>query len=417
MIAIEATQPCPVRERKMVPALLAVAISYPIFAARFGLPGMGSSLTAALLVGTVVLLFRWRRLRLGRLRLPIAAAGLWLLLGMAHSAVWAPDSWIVILLYPITALVALLVGSTLSAKELASLITVSSLLWAFVVLATLGLRYGTSYDSKEYFNAYGISLNGLASLAALPVMVAISWVAARGPRALAHRRWVPCLAGAYVIFSSASLSVLPAVAIGGCGAVLLAARRRVTRCAAAVLASGVLVVYVWQLRSSIEVGGGDLRGRDELWRGALELIHGGLPGGIGAEQSYERGWAYAPHPFGTTLSGGIHNWALQLTLAFGVTGLALLATSALAYGPALRSTLLTRDPVISGAVAWAIFAVLARGLVESDGSLIFLRPSSQSFLVWLILGCAMSMTRWRRPPKVRAQAEPVDMPAMAGSPS
>jgi hypothetical protein len=176
-----------------------------------------------------------------------------------------------------------------------------------------------------------------------------------------------------------------------------------------------MVVYVWQLRSSVEVGGDGLRGRADLWRGALELIHGGLPSGIGVEQSYVRGWAFAPHPFGTTLSGGVHNWALQLVLAYGFIGIALLATSLLAYGPALRRALLVRDPVVSGAVSWAIFAVLARGLVESDGSLIFLRPSSQSFLVWLILGCAMSSPGRRRHPMASAVAEPADQPVLVGS--
>jgi hypothetical protein len=142
----------------------------------------------------------------------------------------------------------------------------------------------------------------------------------------------------------------------------------------------------------------------------VELIRGALPGGIGVEESYVRGWAYAPHPFGTTLSGGVHNWALQLLLAYGILGLALLATAALAYGPALRCALRTRDAVVSGAVAWAVFAVLARGLVESDGSVVFLRPSSQSFVLWLILGCAISMPRWRATTAVPPECakEPVD---------
>lgn len=403
------------REHRLVPTVLALAISYPIFAARFGLPGIGSSLTAALLISILVLVARWRCLRFGRLRLPMAAIALWLLLGMAHSAIWAADSWSVTILYPVTALVALLVGSAMSSKELARLISVSTLLWALVLVATLGIRLGASYDSKQDFNAYGISLNGLASLAALPLMVAISRVAALGPRALAGWRWVPGGLGAFVIFSSASLSVLPAVMFGGCGAVLLATRGRVTRWAAAVVAAGVLLLYLGQLRSSIAIGGGELRGRDELWRGAMELIQGGLPGGIGAEQSYVRGWAYAPHPFGSTLSGGVHNWVLQLTLAYGIFGLALLAISVLAYGPALRMTVRARDAVVCGAVAWAVFAVLARGLVESDGSVVFLRPSSQSFLVWLILGSALAMPGSRKPRQANAGAERLVLAAAAGS--
>ena len=415
MIGVEAERSPAVRERKLTPTLLALAISYPIVAARFGLPEIGSSLTAALLVGTLVVLVRWRRLRFRRLRLPMVATGIWLVLGMAHSAIWAPDSWSVLLLYPLTALVALLVGSTLSARELAFLIAVSTLVWAFVVVSTIGFSYGASYGSKQDLNVYGISLNGLASLAALPLMVMVSRLFAGGPRALTGWRWLPGAIGAFVIYASASLSVLPAVVFGGCGAVLLASRRRVTRSVAAACAAGVLVAYLWQLRSSIDLGGGDLRGRDELWHGAVQLIQAGLPGGIGAEQSYVRGWAFAPHPFGALLSGGVHNWALQLTLAYGLIGLALLATSMLAYVPALRSTLRARDAVISGAVSWAVFAVLARGLVESDGSVVFLRPSSQSFLIWLILGCALSAPRWRRPMEELVQAERVEIPAFLGS--
>jgi len=390
------------QDSRMVPVLLALAICYPVFAARFGLPGLGSSLTVALLLSAPILVSRWRRPSLGRLRVPIAAVGLWLVLGMTHSAVWAPDSWSVILLYPMTALVALLVGSTLSARELSLLITALIVSLVFVFVSTVGLQYSSSYGSKQDFNAYGISLNGLASLAALPVMVLISRVVAQGPRAIAGRQWIPGALGTVFIFLSASLSVLPAVAFGGCGAVLLASRTRAVRGLAASLGTVVLALYLWHLHSGVELGGGDLRGRDELWRGAVELIRGALPGGIGAEQSYVRGWAYAPHPFGTTLSGGVHNWALQLLLAYGIIGLALLATALLAYVPALRSALRARDAVVSGAVAWAVFAVLARGLVESDGSVVFLRPSSQSFVLWLILGCAISMPRWRPPTGERA---------------
>ncbi len=396
-----------------VPVLLALAISYPVFAARFGLPGLGSSLTVALLCSALILTSRWRRLNLGRLRVPIVAVGLWLILGMAHSAVWTPDSWSVMLLYPVTALVALLVGSVLSSEELSLLIAALTVCLVIVFISTVGLQNSSSYGSKQDFNAYGISLNGLASLAALPVMVLISQFVAQGRRALAGRQWIPGALGAFLIFFSASLSVLPSVAFGGCGAVLLASRTRAVRGLAASVGTGVLVLYLWHLRSGVELGGGDLRGRDQLWRGAVELIQGALPGGIGAEESYVRGWAYAPHPFGTTLSGGVHNWALQLLLAYGVIGLALLATAMLAYGPALRHALRARDAVVSGAVAWSVFAVLARGLVESDGSVVFLRPSSQSFVVWLILGCAVSMPRWR-PPTGRL-ADCTQIPVAAGS--
>jgi len=411
MTAIEQTARGQAAEPRTIPMLLALAIAYPVFAARFGFPGLGSSLTVALLVSALVLVARWRRLCLGRLWVPIAAVGLWLLLGMAHSTIWAPDGWSVMVIYPGTALVALLVGSGLSVRELSLVITVLTVSWVLVVVATIGLHYSSSYESKQDFNAYGISLNALASLAALSVMVLISQVTAGGPRALAGRRWIPGALGAFVIFFSASLSVLPAVAFGGCGAVLLASHRPVTRAVAASLGTAVLGLYVWHLRSGIELGGADLRGRDELWRAAVELIQGALPGGIGADQSYVQGWAYAPHPFGTTLSGGVHNWALQLVLAYGIIGLALLATAALAYGPALGNALHAGDCVISGAVAWAVFAVLARGLVESDGSVVFLRPSSQSFVVWLILGCAVSVSRRQAPSEPPAASADVAVPA------
>jgi hypothetical protein len=98
-------------------------------------------------------------------------------------------------------------------------------------------------------------------------------------------------------------------------------------------------------------------------------------------------------------------------LAYGVVGLTLLATSLAAYGPALLNAVRVREPVVSGAVAWAVFAVLARGLVESDGSVVFLRPSSQSFLIWLIVGCAVSISRRPAPQGARVKSFKVPVAA------